>query len=55
MTDDEWNQMAQGAPDSLTVQLGKASEALRTLLRHVAWSWLELLRLDKLFKSDRPL
>lgn len=55
MTDDEWNQMAQNAPGSLAVQLGKAGAALRELLRRVAWFWLELLRLDRLFKLDRPL
>lgn len=54
MTDDEWNQMAENAPNSLAVQMEKAGAALRELLWHVVWSWLGLLRLDKLFRSDRP-
>lgn len=54
MTDEEWREFAAAAPDSLTVQFHNLGQSLEALLLAVCWTWLELLRLDKLLGVKRP-
>jgi hypothetical protein len=54
VTDEELREMAERAPDSLTVSLWRAGQALEGLVMLVCWTWLELLRLDKLLGLRRP-
>jgi len=53
MTDEEMREFAEMAPDSLTVQLWNLRQALKALLLYMAWTWIELLRLDKLLGLEK--
>ena len=47
-------ELEEAAPDSLTMQVWKARQAAEDLLLLVCWTWIELLRLDKLLGVRRP-